>query len=47
MFGNKKLKAEIKSLKSDLDRDRQDTFMIAKLECPSLIGVRVCQWNIS
>ena len=39
MFGNKKLKAEIKSLKSDLDRARQDTFMIAKREYPPLIGV--------
>ena len=28
MFGNKKLKAEIKSLKSDLDRARQDTFIV-------------------
>ena len=28
MFGNKKLKAEIKSLKGDLDRARQDTFIV-------------------
>ena len=28
MFGNKKLKAEIKSLKSDIDRARQDTFIV-------------------
>ena len=28
MFGDKKLKAEIKSLKSDIDRARQDTFIV-------------------
>ena len=28
MFGNKKLKAEIKSLKSDLDKAREATFIV-------------------
>ena len=28
MFGNKKLKSEIKSLKSDLDKAMQDTFIV-------------------